>query len=152
MNLVSKLKTVLIGSKHHQIQNFIDSAVAWVIEENQPFNATLKPSFGRMIESIKPSAPKLSAKRFRDEIEIIGSICKHSIGKELCGKYIALTTDHWTSRRDDNYSCLTANWVDNDNGNLKHAVLHFEMHEGTTAGDHLGQQFIEVFNSYDFPK
>jgi hypothetical protein len=148
-NLVAKLKAVPLGSTEHQNQNFIDSAVAWVVEENLPLNATSKPSFRRMIESIKPNAPKLSAQRIRDEIEHIGSICKKSIRKELFGKYIALTTDHWTSRNDDNYSCLTAHWVDNDNGNLKCAVLHFEVHEGTTAGDRIGEQFIEMFNSYE---
>jgi hypothetical protein len=30
-----------------------------------------------VIESIKPSAPKLSAQRIRDEIENIGSICMY---------------------------------------------------------------------------
>lgn len=101
-----------------------------------------------MIKTIDPNAPKFSAEKIRAEVENLGQVCREAVKRELKGKYFSLTTDHWTSKNDKNYACLTAHWI--DDGKCKWCVLHFETHKGSSWGVDLGIEFVEVFKKYGF--
>ena len=135
-------------SKSKRIADVLAATTAWVIEENQPLNAVEKPSFRRMLSTIDPLCPKTTIKAVRDDISYLGLVSRQALKRELSGKYFSLTTDHWTSPNDETYSCLTAHWI--ENGKMHRAVLAFEVFTGTTTGFALGEDFVRVFNLYEF--
>ena len=129
-------------------QEILEATACWIVEENIPLNIVEKKSFRRMCKTIDPSAPTFSQPAIREEIKHLGDICKEAVKKELHGRHFCLTTDHWTSMNNETYGALTAHYIiDQD---LKRCVLHFEVHHGTTKGDALFENLLNVFQSYEF--
>jgi hypothetical protein len=95
------------------------------------------------------SAPILTYRDIREEVENLGNLCRDSIKKELKGKYFSVTTDHWTSNANENYSCLTAHWIGEEYV-MRHAVLGFYLHEGRTRGEDIANLFVQDFERYNF--
>lgn len=129
-------------------RDMVEATACWVIEENVPFNMVEKKSFRRMCMTLSKEYQTITSDQVRNEIKSLGDVCKVAVKKELSGKYFALTTDHWTSKNNETYGCLTAHYV--DNAQLKRCVLHFEVHHGTTTGEALFEQLLDVFKQYDF--
>ena len=100
------------------------------------------------MSTIDPFCPKITIKAERNDISYLGIVSREALKRELKGKYFSLTTDHWTSPNDETYSCLTAHWI--ENGMMHRAVLTFEVFSGTTTGHALGEDFVRVFNLYEF--
>ena len=73
-----------------------------------------------------------------------------AIKLELTKTFFSLTTDHWTSKNNENYSCLIAHWIDNNSGSLQSAVLTFAVHDGLTTGENIANQFVHDLQSYGF--
>ncbi|KAL3759277.1 hypothetical protein ACHAWU_002078 [Discostella pseudostelligera] len=142
------LGAVKLPNKVKRTENVLAATTAWVIEENQPLNSVEKPAFRRMLETIDPFCPKTTIKAVRNDISYLGLVSREALKRELKGKYFSLTTDHWTSPNDETYSCLTAHWI--ENGKMHQAVLTFEVFTGTTTGVALGEDFVRVFNMYEF--
>ena len=53
-------------------------------------------SFRRMIDQIDKQCPKFDSRTICSETEDLGEVCKETVKLELKGKYISITTDHWT--------------------------------------------------------
>ena len=83
-----------------------------------------------MIDQIDSNCPKFDARTICSEIQNLGEVCKEKVKLELKVKYISITTDHWTSKKTDNYAVLKAHWI--EGGKIKSCVLHFENHRGRT--------------------
>ena len=49
-----------------------------------------------MLYQIDSQCPTFDAKNICNEIENLGKVCKEVFKRELKGKYISITTDHWT--------------------------------------------------------
>ena len=101
-----------------------------------------------MIEKANANCPIITRENVRDEVERLGAVCKESVKLALKGKFFSLTTDHWTSKNNETYSCLTAHYI--EDGVMKHAVLTFEVFKGSTNGERLGEDFQEKFDAYGF--
>ena len=144
----NKLGATKKKSPEHRERDILDATVAWVVEENLAINVTAKKSFRRMIDQIDKQCPKFDARTIRSETEDLGEVCKEAVKLELKGKYISITTDHWTSKKTENYAVLTAHWI--EGGNFKNSVLHFEHHRGRTKGTDLGREFSKIFDDYGF--
>ena len=86
-----------------------------------------------MLDQIDIQFLMFDARTICREIENLGEVCKEAVKRELKGKYISITTDHWTSKKTDNYSVLTAHWI--GGGKFKSFVLRFEHHRGKTRGE-----------------
>eukprot|EP00559_Dactyliosolen_fragilissimus_P004855 CAMPEP_0184865878 /NCGR_PEP_ID=MMETSP0580-20130426/19513_1 /TAXON_ID=1118495 /ORGANISM="Dactyliosolen fragilissimus" /LENGTH=777 /DNA_ID=CAMNT_0027365255 /DNA_START=221 /DNA_END=2554 /DNA_ORIENTATION=- len=142
------------NKNNDQTEKYFQSVVAFVVEANLPFSIVEHKGFRQMIDTVdsfKVSKP-LTRVHIRNEVESLGCMAKESIKAELNEKYFAITTDHWTSNANDNYSCLTAHWLDEENEDaeeLEHAVLSFVVHDGQTTGEQIGQKFIEDFEKYN---
>ena len=129
-------------------KTILEATVCWIVEENVPLNMVEKESFRRMCKTLHNGAPNLTQGAVRDEIKHLGDICKEAVQKELLGCYFALTTDHWTSKNNETYGALTAHYI--SNFQLNRCVLHFEVHHGTTSGESLFSNLVQVFDSYQF--
>lgn len=101
-----------------------------------------------MCTSLFSGAPVITSSQVRTEIKSLGDVCKEAVQMELQGRHFALTTDHWTSKNSETYGCLTAHYI--VNSELKRCVLHFEIHHGTTTGNALFANLLNVFESYQF--
>jgi len=148
VGIVDLIGAVKLPNKNKRNANVLAATTAWVIEENQPLTAVEKPSFRRMMSTIDPFYPKTTTKAVRNDISYLGIVSREALKRELKGKYFSLTTNHWTSPNDETYSCLTAHWI--ENGMMHRAVLTFEVFSGTTNGHALGEDFVRVFNLYEF--
>lgn len=145
------IETLKASPKKNAVErkrDMLEATACWVIEENVPFNMVEKKSFRRMCLTLSKEYPTITTVQLRNEITSLGDVCRLAVKKELSGKYFALTTDHWTSKNNETYGCLTAHYV--DNAQLKRCVLHFEVHHGTTTGDALFGQLLDIFKEYDF--
>ena len=129
-------------------RDILEATACWIIEENVPLNMVEKKSFQQMCNSLLSVAPVITSSQVRTEIKSLGDVCKEAVQKELDNRYFALTTDHWTSKNSETYGCLTAHFI--DKGELMRCVLHFEIHHGTTTGDALFANLLNVFESYKF--
>jgi hypothetical protein len=147
-SLYAQLNAVPKQTPEQKRQTFLEATVCWVVEENVPLNMVEKDSFRRLCKTIDSSVPILSQRSVREEIKNLGDICKQSVQKELDGHFFALTTDHWTSKNNETYGALTAHYI--SNYELKRCVLHFEIHHGTTSGESLFSNLMQVFESYNF--
>jgi hypothetical protein len=137
-------------SKLLRREDMLAATVAWVVEENQPFNATEKGSFRRMMSVFddEKHGPTFTARDIRGEIMKLGIVCQEAVKRELKGKYFSCTTDHWTSPNNETCSCLTAHWI--EGGEMKRCALTFEVFHGTAAGVELGKDFIKNFDACGF--
>ena len=86
--------------------------------------------FRRIIATLDPSAPNLTAANIWEEVAFKGQICKKAVERELKGHFFSLTTDHWTSVNGQTYSCLTAHYI--VKGQFKKCLLDLEVHKGST--------------------
>jgi hypothetical protein len=61
-----------LESKEGEREEILAATVAWVIEENQPFNAAEKPSCRRMMSAVDNWCNEFHARSIRDEIMKLG--------------------------------------------------------------------------------
>jgi zinc finger BED domain-containing protein 1 (E3 SUMO-protein ligase ZBED1) len=146
--LFASLNVTTKQSPAQRRQTNLEAVVCWVIEENVPLNMVEKESFRRMCCTLDTNAPKITQGSVREEIKHLGDICKQAVQKELHNRCFALTTDHWTSKNNETYGALTAHYI--HDYTLKRCVLHFEVHHGTTSGEALFTNLLQVFHSYNF--
>ena len=118
-------------------QDILGATVAWVIEENLPINATVKNSFRRILYQIDSHCPTFDSRTTCSEIENLGEVCREAAKRELKGRYISITTDHWNSKKTENYSVLTSHWL--EGGKFKSYVLNFEHCRGRNRGEDIGR-------------
>ena len=144
--LIKGLRAVPNPNKKTKQDRLEECIVAWVVDECIPFNAVEKKSFRRMISTLDSSILPIPASSIRKKVAKKGEICKESLQMELKGKYISLTTDHWTSVNGETYACLTAHYI--ASGQYKKCLLSFEVHKGTTTGETMGKQFLEQFENF----
>ena len=153
ISIQDKLECFKLTPKEELAEKYLQAATAWIVEENLPFKTVEKKSFKRMIDTVTTnspqSAPILTYRDIREEVENLGNLCRDSIKKELKGKYFSVTTDHWTSNANENYSCLTAHWIGEEYV-MRHAVLGFYLHEGRTRGEDIANLFVQDFERYNF--
>ena len=100
----------------------------FIIQDCQPFRIIESPSFIKLVHGLEPGFA----------IPCVKTMCKlirHAFNwssKQLLGLLssqadtINFTTDLWTSRRNDSYIGITANWVDKDFV-VREAVLSCEL-------------------------
>ena len=101
-----------------------------------------------MIDQIDSHCPTFNARTISSDIENLGEVCKEAMKRELKGKSISITTDHWTSKQIENCAVLIDHWI--EGGKLKSWVLHFEHHRGRTRGDYVGREFSQIIDDCGF--
>jgi hypothetical protein len=80
-------------SKEQKKAEVLAATTAWIVEDNQPLNATSKPAFRRMVETIDKSCPLITRDNVRDDIGYLGFVARKAVQRELDGKHFSLTTD-----------------------------------------------------------
>ena len=67
--------------------------------------------FRDMCLSLNPKAPFLSRRQVKDIIAEKKSHCEAAITDMLSADHYGLTSDSWTSRRQQTYTAITVHWI-----------------------------------------
>jgi hypothetical protein len=114
--------------------------------------AAEKPSHHRTMSVVDKRCNEFNAgsSRPQDEMVKLGTICREAVKRELKGKHLLRTANHWTLASNKTCSCLTAHWIE-QGGKMKRCALTFEVfHFATDAGLELGKDFVKRFDARGF--
>ena len=117
---------------------------------SQPLSTVEDPAFRQMFYPLHEDAAelmKIDSKSVRQMIHDIGAIAMSATEDELSKHVLCLTMDHWTSPRDDNYSAVTAHYIDKY-WKLCRCLIDFKVWHGSTAGTLLADDLIRVCKKY----
>jgi hypothetical protein len=121
----------------------------FIIQDCQPFSIIESPSFVKLVRGLEPGFAipciKTMKKMIRDAFnwsseQLLGMI---SSGADT----INFTTDLWTSRRNDSYIGITANWVDKDFV-VREAVLSCELLPSPHTAENIRDALLSVFEHW----
>ena len=104
--------------------------------------------FRRILDQIDSHFPTFDVQTIRSEIDNLGKLCKEALKRSLKGKYISMTTDHWTSKESENNAVLTSHCI--EGRKFRSCMLHFEHHRGRTRGEDIGREFSQIFDDSGF--
>ena len=113
------------------------AAVTLSIEEAVPFSLFSAPSFRNLFKPLHKKWDEIvnvDRRCIREETMKMGRYAEEATIKELKGRPISRTTDHWTGPNDESYSTLTAHFIDDD-WNIRSAILDFKVFQGRTTGE-----------------
>ena len=104
--------------------------VKWIVRAYMPFTTCIDSDFREILEYLNPYVKNFGVNGIKDEIIRFAHKGREYVKTALEGQHFALTTDHWTSRANDNYAGVTAHYI-NANWELKTFTLCCCRHEGT---------------------
>ncbi|KAG7341230.1 hypothetical protein IV203_023181 [Nitzschia inconspicua] len=115
----------------------------WMITTHQPLKAVENPAFRRMIVSSSKNSKPMSKHQIKQHVLNLESCMREASIKSMEGKSVSLTLDHWTSVANQNYTGITAHFID-DHWNLISTSLGIFLHEGGATGAELEKSFLET--------
>ena len=149
-------------------RRMLDNVARWIVEEMIPISTVESPTFRRLggfyncgvasqysskgsakdlakglVKS--PPEPPIVTRKAVDEW-IINKVIEVKSGlREMCKlEIISVTVDHWTSRARQNYTGMTAHWIDEQF--VFHSVdLGCWLHEGKSDATSILKDFMETF-------
>jgi hypothetical protein len=90
-----------------------DLILDYIIEDLQPFSATEKPSFKKLIQRLAPNRTLMSRKTVMDRLSNRADAMKKQLIQTFQNvSYVATTTDCWSAHHRA-YLGVTAHWIDN---------------------------------------
>ena len=134
------------------------AAAALAIEELIPFAKFKSPAWMRMLEVFNNKVCScfqsfislishfvtyfqaaqivdVGRDKMRDDIITLGTWTELAVVKELKGKKVSWTTDHWTGKDSHTYTTVTGHWICNKTWTTQSAVLEFKIFSSTTTGE-----------------
>lgn len=88
--------------------------VKFVANALLPLSIVKNESFRDLIQAYDPKARPMSTKMLQDQIILLEMNMKQYAISMAKGHNICLTIDHWTSKAKQNYTGLTAHFIDDD--------------------------------------
>ena len=115
----------------------------FIIDCNLPFQTVEEESFREMIQSHNPHAKVMSNKKVKNIVIGLESAMRATFAESMRGLAVCCTLDHWTSKAHQNYTGMTAHFID-DNWKLNNLTLGIFLHEGGTDADELEIEFLDL--------
>jgi len=118
-------------------RHFQLAGASWCIDCDQPFSQFEQQSFRNMFLPLNKHADQIvntSRRAIREKVYDLGRYTEQASYKEICGRELAWTTDHWTGPNDETYSDVTGHWI-SDDWVMNSALLDFKVFKGTTTGE-----------------
>ncbi|KAG7371366.1 hypothetical protein IV203_019936 [Nitzschia inconspicua] len=101
----------------------------WIATTHQPLIGVEDPSFRSMIASFNKKAKPMGRHQIKQHILNLEGYMREASIKSMEGKSVSLTLDHWTSVANQNYTGMTAHFIDDD-WKLVSTSLGIFLHEG----------------------
>jgi hypothetical protein len=154
-----KLRDADVASAGNQkkLTNFRDSSmpeyqeylIHWMIDYYQPLSAVQKDSFRKLTHCLNKKAPIVGEDKVRSLLSMKYFETQQDITNILKGKYVALTTDAWTSIAKEGYVTCTLHFIEPLTWSLHYFSLGIFKKDGTsTANDvvHYAEEHMKKFN------
>ena len=114
----------------------------WLAMDILPLTTVESKRYRQHIESIDSKMKPFTAVSMKNTLRSLEDKIRDAIVERVTGSWMALTTDHWTSRGKDSYTGMTAHWVD-EKFELQNRVLGCWLHEGDSESQTLQDDFLE---------
>ncbi|CAB9520830.1 zinc finger, BED-type containing 1 [Seminavis robusta] len=115
----------------------------WIADSMSPFKTVETDSFRDMIQSYDLTAKPMSNKKVKSIMINLEDAMRDAAIETMTGLSVNFTLDHWTSKRNENYTGVTAHFIDND-FKLHNVDLGIFLHEGDTTAEELEKSFLEL--------
>ena len=115
-----------------------------------PLSLFEKPAFRKMFTALSKTAPKIvniGIKSLRTEILTLGMISNVATHKELVGKRVSYTSDHWTGPNDETYTTVTAHYISED-WVMMSVCIDFKVFQGRTTGENIYSDIMAVLTQF----
>lgn len=117
--------------------------VKCIVDNNLPFKLVESKSFRNMIEAHNPHAKVMSNKKVKEIVINLENAMRNAAIEKMKGLSVCLTLDHWTSKAHQNYTGMTAHFIDDD-WKLHNLSLGIFLHEGGSTANDLEKSFISL--------
>lgn len=104
----------------------------WIVYSCQPFDTCNDPYFRKMMKKANPSLQPMDRKSIPQKLAKKSSEIKVTLMNLLVENYYSLTSDHWTSIKNENFMATTCHWISTD-WELYSVTLSCEIHKGSQA-------------------
>ena len=130
-----------LKTEHQQL-----CVVKFLVEQLLPFNCVEQDSFRKMIASFNKQAKPMSNKRVKQVMNLLTDHVRSKLNGDMKHETVSFTTDHWTSHANQNFSAMTAHWIDNT-WTMNSVTLGMFLHEGRSTSEALAASFVNTWKS-----
>jgi BED zinc finger len=91
--------------------DFPDSLLKWIIMTQQPLSASDNPYFKIMVHSLSRKTPVRNRKAVTQRLKELDQQVHKAMCRLVSGRFVACTTDAWTSVANEAFVALTLHWL-----------------------------------------
>ena len=98
-----------------------------------------KAAFRKMFTAVNKAAGKIvniNAQSLCTEILTLGIMASEASRRELVGKHVSYTSDHWTGPNDETYTTVTAHYI-SENWVMRSVCIDFKVFQGCTTRENI---------------
>ena len=143
---IFKPKVLTVEAKHL----YKKAVTSCIIDNALPISIVESESFRTMFIPLNKDAHKIvniSATAVRDEVLNMGRYAQQATIKEMKGKKVALTSDHWTGKNQLTYGALTSHFI-TELWEMESVLLDFKLFEGRTTGELIFNDITSVLDQF----
>ena len=129
-------------------QKITDLLVDWIISDMRPLGIASDAGIQRLLDFLVPSRTHLTSLVKKRHVAARKEL-KEVLRTE--GKFIALTTDGWTSKATEGYNTMTAHFIDS-NWELRSCVLETSLFPGRHTAENIAEKVSAAPQSLDVPR
>ena len=126
------------------------AVTACIIDNALPISIVESESFRAMFAPLNKDAHKIvniASTTVREEVLVMGRYAQDATIKEMTGKKVALTSDHWTGKNQLTYGALTSHFITNL-WEMESVLLDFKLFEGRTTGSLIFNDITSVLDRF----
>ena len=104
-----------------------------------PLTLFEKAAFRKMFTAVNKAAGKIvniNAQSLCTEILTLGIMASEASRRELVGKHVSYTSDHWTGPNDETYTTVTAHYI-SENWVMRSVCIDFKVFQGCTTRENI---------------
>lgn len=126
-----------------------DLIAKMIVEDLRPINTVEGRGFRQLLEFCEPNYTIPGRTFFTTRLEQMFVDIKNSLQKELAlTSFVALTSDIWTSSRNESYLSVTSHFIDNE-WTLNHRVLTSLPVDDRHTGENIAAWLLETIEKYN---
>jgi hypothetical protein len=148
-----KLKGPAFKSSGERKDYQAEAVAKWIAADLQSMNVVESPRFRQMLQAFSDKeVPVFTHHTMLEKLMTLEEQIRKVASIALEGQWLAITVDHWTSRTKDNYTGMTAHWID-ENMKLHSLRLGCFLHQGDSEAESLIDDFlVKLFVEAGFDK
>ena len=134
-------------------QKALCAVTMYLVTNDRPYSDVSDSRFRAMIAACVEAAktPGVSYNNFtpenvKDQCKLMADITRDHLMERIKGKRLSATFDHWTSRANQNYSCLTLHWI--ENFELQSIVMSVYVYKGEARAKNIYTDYLNKLKEF----